>query len=104
MRIFAISILFLSSSLSQAQEATDFLACAEISDRVARVICLEEALERATQQEQVDVNAVAAAVENFGNNTNASSAIQEDADRRLLGAGIWISFQAAKNKKPFLSK
>lgn len=90
MRIFAISILFLSSSLSQAQEATDFLACAEISDRVARVICLEEALERATQQEQVDVNAEAAAVENFGNNTNASSAIQEDAD-----------VEADTNRQPF---
>lgn len=66
----SVAMLLVLATASQAQEADAFLACADITDRVQRVICLEEALEAAkvaeqavddtTEQEQTS------AVESFG--------------------------------------
>ena len=57
-----IAILLTFSSQSWAQDVDAFLACAEITDRTARLTCLDEALDAATTQQAGE----AAAVETFG--------------------------------------
>lgn len=80
--LYAFLLLF-TSVVVLAQDADEFLACAEISDRVARVICLEEALDEATRQEPADPSVEAAAVESLGDSSNtADSSSNADISRQ----------------------
>jgi hypothetical protein len=70
MKFISIVVLLFTSVLVQAQDVDEFIACAGISDRLARVICLEEALAEATREEEVVANDVrdnqVNAIEDFG--------------------------------------
>jgi len=84
------AFLFLPvACLVQAQDADPFLACADITDRVERVICLEEALENATKEEAGAVEAMPetvvqeteeTAVEDFGTQQGVVAEIVEEED------------------------
>jgi hypothetical protein len=89
MKYLSIVVLLLTSALVQAQDVDEFIACAEISDRLARVICLEEALDEATRVDEVVVSDVqdnqVNAVENFGEAPGQDvevADVEESADRQ----------------------
>ena len=84
MKYLSIVVLLLTSAIVQAQDVDEFMACAEINDRVARVICLEEALDGATRQEQASdgaeqavVDSQVSAVEDFGEATKQDVELEE---------------------------
>jgi hypothetical protein len=84
MKYLSIVVLLLTSAIVQAQDVDEFIACAQISDRVARVICLEEALDDATRQEQASdsaeqavVDSQVSAVEDFGAATTQDVELEE---------------------------
>ncbi|MDG2175081.1 MAG: hypothetical protein P8M72_02935 [Gammaproteobacteria bacterium] len=79
-----------------AQEQADFLACADFSDRLERVICLEETLDDAVanrnssvpevaQIEDVQEEASAEAVSDFGRVVSDSEDVSEDASESATG-------------------
>ena len=73
----------------QAQTQEDFLACAEFTDRVERVICLEEALEAATDtSEPAEVADTETAVEDFGQAPEAAVTVSEDEESSEGGKGF----------------
>jgi len=82
MRIIVQAIFLLLIPFTiQAQEVSDFLECADFSDRLERVICLEGALEEAVSEQDtvaVSDNADSETVENFGNNQAAVSSVPEE--------------------------
>jgi hypothetical protein len=75
LRVHCFLALMAASILANGQEADAFLACAEIADRLERVICLEEALESATANRAEDTTVVQdtpeGEVEDFGVSTRA---------------------------------
>jgi hypothetical protein len=80
-----VAILLLSTtSIAQGQDLEDFLACAEHSDRVERVFCLESALDAAIASEQTEAdnagNEQTTAVENFGQETTAITTDETETD------------------------
>ncbi len=95
---FFLGIILISFNYSSfAQEVQSFLDCAEISDRVERVLCLETALEQSVSQEDelsqdmteagrdASANADnAQELEDFGRNQPSSDEIiaNEEADKR----------------------
>jgi len=88
-----LALLAVSSIPANAQEADAFLACADITDRVERVICLEEALESATATQAADTAVVEdtpeTEVEDFG---TSPGAVTETANVVESGAGERRSF------------
>lgn len=89
MKLLSIFALLLTSALVQAQEVDKFIACAEIRDRVARVICLEEALDEVTRQEEVSASeeqdSQISAVESFGEASGKNvgvTEVEENTERR----------------------
>ena len=90
LRIPCFLALMTASILANAQEADAFLACAEITDRVERVICLEEALESATATQAADTAVVEdtpeTEVEDFGTSpgavTETANVVERGAEER----------------------
>ncbi len=90
LRIPCFLALMTVSILANAQEADAFLACAEITDRVERVICLEEALESATATQAADTAVVEdtpeTEVEDFGTSpgavTETANVVERGAEER----------------------
>lgn len=70
--LLVVFLFFPMTGFVHAQSLDDFLACEEFTDRVERVICLEEALEEATvSSEPEDVVENVTAVEEFGQEQEA---------------------------------
>ncbi len=90
LRIPCFLALMTASILANAQEADAFLACAEITDRVERVICLEEALESATATQAADPAVMEdtpeTEVEDFGTSpgavTETANVVERGAEER----------------------
>lgn len=90
LRVPCFLALMTASILANAQEADAFLACAEITDRVERVICLEEALESATATQAADPAVMEdtpeTEVEDFGTSpgavTETATVVERGAEER----------------------
>ena len=90
LRVPCFLALMTASILANAQEADAFLACAEITDRVERVICLEEALESATATQAADPAVMEdtpeTEVEDFGTSpgavTETANVVERGAEER----------------------
>jgi hypothetical protein len=90
LRVPCFLALMTTSILANAQEADAFLACAEITDRVERVICLEEALESATATQAADPAVMEdtpeTEVEDFGTSpgavTETANVVERGAEER----------------------
>jgi len=74
-RLFLSTFLIGTTATANAQSADAFLACKKYTDRVERVICLEEALEEATtpsaDQAVVEEQENTVSVEDFGRSETA---------------------------------
>ncbi|MFZ8929461.1 MAG: hypothetical protein EBS81_07135 [Gammaproteobacteria bacterium] len=85
-KVFLGIFLTFPAGFIQAQSLEDFLACADFTDRVERVICLEEALEAASAaSESAEVGETPTTVEDFGQATEAAVASEDDSKN---GRGI----------------
>lgn len=90
-RKFIVSsfLCFFLAGTVYAQTLEDFLACADYSDRVERVICLEQTLDAAVTKDASSlVNESVTAAEDFGQDNEtemtAESRMEDDSDRGLL--------------------
>jgi len=86
-KAFLVVFLFFPvAGFVHAQSVDEFLACEEFTDRVERVICLEEALEAATaSHESSDVAESTTSVEDFGQAPETATMDDEDANENGRG-------------------